>query len=651
MLPLHSSHKIIRYQWLALLLMMLLLVLGYAGHLYVISPDFAHHYALIAHIRDYMALPATELPNLKEMSYYPPGSHVLAAVLAFPLQSTLMGMQVLALGAVMLLWAGIFLMLQTLPRKLAILCSTILAALLYLNRYVLHLEIHGKEIVENYFFAQLLAQALSVMLLGALLLMEKRGKNFVLRYLLLVSASYALLYVHLLASLQILAFYCLYAALDIWQIRHANRGTVLRRVLVVSGLLGLVLSLLLSSPYFKAMLQISRYNGGLKLQAFDSFPALLAMCVFVGAVAVWMLWRHVMQGRQNTSMVVLKFFALFSLASSLLCLAQIALLQLGHGSEYAVRKYFFSLNSLFLLQLMAISVVLLKKYLPDLLLDEQPKRAWQFIALPALGMMVAFTSTQTRHDFSLAEMVQRERQFEMRRDLLLPQEPERFNLVAAVPDIPQMFSYLFTLGVLRAERNADSERVLAKLPLQDAEQISSLTTGVDSVYDQKFRACRQPGGSTAGGMVVLDGACLRKYLPGDKKEILFNKSHSGAACSFENIGPIEGGGRWTLARQARLRCPLPLDKSLRKIHFKAKALMMHLDQQKFRISVNGQAAQEFVFNKNEPERLLTLSLPPDSGTVLEMQLEMPEAISPKQAGISGDTRILGLSLRSLHFVQ
>lgn len=134
---------------------------GILTHFGVRSVDLAHHYALIVRISEHHSFDIVDL-TLGEMNFYPRLSHVIAAVVATIVGSNLLGMQVVTLLSVSLLLGIYIYALRGLPRQLAMASTLVLAFLFLLNRYLFKFEVHGAEVIDNFFFSQLVAQAFVV---------------------------------------------------------------------------------------------------------------------------------------------------------------------------------------------------------------------------------------------------------------------------------------------------------------------------------------------------------------------------------------------------------------------------------------------------------------------------------------------------------
>ncbi len=76
------------------------------------------------------------------------------------------------------LWGAFIYMLNTLPRRVAAASTFTLALLLVVNKYAFHFDVHGGEIVSNYFYSQLVGQAVAVLGMAVAVFLEvRRGRG------------------------------------------------------------------------------------------------------------------------------------------------------------------------------------------------------------------------------------------------------------------------------------------------------------------------------------------------------------------------------------------------------------------------------------------------------------------------------------------
>ena len=234
------------------------------------------HYALVARLSEHWRLPTNDDPSLEEMNFYPRYSHRLAAISGRLLGSPLEGMQFVALVSLTALWSGFALIFHSLPLRMRWLLLGWVAVLLLANReFFIHLELFGNELLNNYFFPQLVAQAAVILVVACVLWMERTGLSPVASYLVLGICSPVIEQFHLLPALEMLAILALLVIINNLDARIKNPRTV--------AILGLLIclgsiSLTALTPVFARMLSISETNGLLKL---NYTAALTASCLGV----------------------------------------------------------------------------------------------------------------------------------------------------------------------------------------------------------------------------------------------------------------------------------------------------------------------------------------------------------------------------------
>lgn len=614
------------------------------------SSDFSHHYSLVARIAQLWILPPGVDPSLGEMNIYPRSSHILAAVLGMLVHSPLLGMHLLTLLSMIGAWAGLGALMLTLPRRAALSTMLLLAFLLLVNR-PLRLDIYGIEDIGNFFFAQLVAQALMLGVLVAALAMERRGVAPLLRNGFVLGSIYLLAGTHLLPTVQLVCVLLALVALDfVMQGKRSSRAWTLS-ALATLATMALAVLLMIKHPAYAAMKTISANDGSLTLHWLGSMARIAVYCVAIALLSGWLTfswWRMARRG-EGRDWLAFKYIGLFGLAAAGLCLLQIALLHVGQGSEYAVKKHGFTLNSVFLVELALLPALLstrLRQAAPG------PHPLWDVLhgalALPLLIATAFLTITWHRGSIDTSDAVALEHKLELRRDLVLQPTPGKYVYVVEVPGMPSWMSYLYTIGVFGTPRTMNSLDVLSDRPLTETQLIGTIITGAGANLG-RMKECLQPGSNSE--LALVDGACATRQSALGRPVIGMTSIDGQPNCTLEGFGMGEEGGRWTVLGEATLNCPLPVfDKgapSTLTIH--ANAFLQGAMTQRLRVSLNGGAAQEFTFVSQQPPPLVEIKLPAHADGQLKIHLAMPDAVTPKSLGLSGDDRQLGVIIKSLEF--
>ena len=135
-------------------------------------------------------------------------------------------------------------------------------------------------------------------------------------------------------------------------------------------------------------------------------------------------------------------------------------------------------------------------------------------------------------------------------------------------------------------------------------------------------------------------------------KVQFSKEIS-ECLTLTGISGIESWGRWTDGYHAAIsfRCHCG-DKHHLAVKLEAGAFLMPRlrDAQRVMVRVNGKDPIEFRLTSVEPRPLLIPIPPAPADKIIGITIDLPDAISPAAVG-SADTRILGLSLRSLEIIE
>lgn len=622
------------------------LLVGEANNLHSVSIDLAHHYALVVRLTETWVLPNVGDPSLGEMSFYPRLSHQLATIFAHVVGSPLLGMHLVSLLAIFVIWAGVGGLMLSLPHRLAVASAFMVAVLLILNRMTIRLDLHAAEVINNYFFAQLVAQAFVIAMVLLALRLEQIGMVSWQRHTVLGVAVYVAASIHLLPALMFLLFFLGLVCLEMRRlVRHSTwpwLGLVAQAVPVLLACLALA-----RHPTLTVMREISGNNGQVIADFMPSTNQFLGYGLLLLTSSTALLWRSLLEedkaAQGGGDGLALKYLSLYGLAVSALCLLQVCALKAGHGSEYAVQKYLFALNTVLLLQL-ALWPVLLLFPGPGSQASVPYRNSAVWLAFILCGW---FCMMPTSAKLSTSALVRLEHQVRVRQDLLMPAEPGKFNHVQGVGAFPPLVDYMLTIGLLH------TPRAITRLsqPEGDAvinwRMVGSLVTSAGSQMDVN-PACRRAPAS--GGLVVLDGACLGRAF-GLRQVIGFTAMHPPSPCVATGLSVPEPFGTWTSAPIVRLRCPMPPSNEMQptRLEIEATAFLNRVPAQVVRVNVLGQTPVSYVFDSSKPLQRMTLSLPEGLGREVTIELQVPNAASPRDLGLGDDGRALGLLLRTIEF--
>jgi len=604
------------------------------------SIDLAHNYVLALRIAQDWHLAPGDI-TMGEMNFYPAGSHTIAALVGMLFKSTFIGLQATAFAAVALAWGALLWLLNTLERRTALAASALLAVLLWANHAFLGLDLHGAEIMGNFFYPQMVAQALALLAIAIAVRLDAGAPRAAVA-LFLVAAIYCVARVHLLPALELLGMLCGLALLHVLVLPRAARTRgALGAALAVAGGLAAVLF----NPAFAAMRKISEINGTLNLVLLSSKPALVLLCLAVLGAALFLLW---MWQRDRIGARTLAFLAAYGGSIALLCLLQLVLLQFGLGSDYAVKKYAFGLSSfLFISVAIVLGRLLAARAAAAAPL---PGLAPGLVALVALA--VAFTHcTRWVKQNDNSDAVAIERQLLAMQNSRLGTPPAgKANVVVDLKDQSWTTNYLFSIALARTPRQLAMDHVLHSNELGALDQYHTIiSTRNASRYG--FTDCDRAG---SGPLVMLDAACVAKTIEAGKQcKRVVDFSERGKIVPFMLSGFSwpEPDKRWTEAATARFSC-VPAERFTTATLTLSPFLGGRHQHQRLAVSVNGGAPVRVDFQDSAELREVKLPLPQvAAGTPLVFTFELPDAASPKELGLSGDARRLGVALRSLSFDQ
>jgi len=646
----YSRHYSITAQVILITCVVAFLLLYTIDSFWGVSVDVAHHYALIARIMELFGTPEKYDPSLGEMNIYPAGSHMLAAILGYFLNSPFLGLHVVSILSVILIWGVIFIMLLTLPGRSSILAATGVICLLILNRNFINAELFGQEIVANYFYAQLAGQAFAMVIIALQMHMERNGVNPILRHLAMTLFIYICVSIHILPALELLGFYCIYLFLDIILEWQESRQGVLKKTVIGLTFVLLNIFLLLRHPYYLAMKEIATNNGVLPLRYFETVHLLAIFSIIVVFVSAILLLQWLRQDKFRTQFVAYKYFSCFGIATALLCLVQYVLLYFGSGSEYAVRKYIYAINTIFLLEVVLLVELFFRKYPAKIFSEWYSENVYHSWLLPAMGIVVSVTQIlSSPRAVDVSSIVKMEKQIQILHDTSLPEMAGKASYVVQLRGVPNMINYMFSIGLLQAPRSKSAEDILSGRPLTDFRFVNTVITSENSSMD-KYPSCRL--GGNVGGFIKLDGNCEYNIASEHQKIYYFSEVGGVEDCQIIGFGDREEFGRWTVQKRASIRCAIPIfhGHMSRVLAINGSAFLENnLDQQRLLLSLNGGSAMEHVITRSSRAYRIEISLENIHSKFVELQLELPDAKSPLELGLSSDGRILGVNIDMMLF--
>jgi hypothetical protein len=618
-------------------------------HLWNASVDMAHHYALISYMTEFWR-PPVDAPNLGEMNFYPYYSHLLAALAGTFFHSPLMGMQLVTLLSTYTLWVALAIALSTLPARSAAIFFVSFVALLALNRFGLHAELFGNEVIGNFFFAELVAQALCALAYTLMLLMERRGVSVPLRYVFCVVAIHFLVRTHLLPAVELLGALGLLVVMDVIETARQRRlRTMLHGgIALLAGCAVIVLD-----PAFGAMRKLSKNNGMLSLQLIPNTLVLAVVAASVIALSLSLAWRwlKIRKASLQPSWLAYKYFACLGISVGALCLLQITLLKWGLGSEYACRKYAFALQTLALIELgLLASTFLARRNISGESLDSAgvlaPISYFSPVLVAVAGLWLGSMPSSKVGAQDTAHLVALERTIAAASLTELEPSAGKSDYVVGIAGIPLIDDYLFSIGIFKTPR-APALNV-AKFStgegLKDPQRIGSiLTSRGNQALD--IAACRRH--TLANDLVILDGACVMEKSRSAQCEGTYDFSASGYLPSgmADGFSGPEPTGRWSAGPKGSVTCtfrPGAVRPGQVLIYAHGR---VSVGPQRMLVSVNGGTHQSFTYTAQNQVSPISLDISKAQGEKLTLEFEFPD----EQPASPRDPRLISVFFHKIEF--
>lgn len=620
------------------------------------SADLANHYALVSRLMDDHGRLISPDPSLGEMLVYPRASHLLAAGIGHFLNSAIAGLQIAATASLLLVWIAIAYILAAFPWRARLVSLTTLGIVLLINRLFFKLQVFGQEIVSDFFFAQLAGQAALLCVLAIALRFERRSISRWVQYGFLITSILAIEWIHLLPALEglgVLALFLLSDTLD--DLRSISSLQARVKSLFISCILFVACSLaVLTHPTFKVMRTISENNGILRLTRFDSIGSILSLALVVAILSALLLisWQRSSSDTRRDRLPV-KYLAAFGLTVSGLSVAQWAALHFGLGSEYACKKYIYALATLLLIEAVLLIV---ERSLFARGQQREPVEGLTKVldvVLVSVFVLVAFFSITPRHGALSLKAI---RDVETSVRIVAASSPQSSGdkpLVAIhLPMENPLLDYMFSTAVLRTPRDAMVMAILLNKRPASFESVSKIVTARnDPTYD--VPKCRMPGSTET--ISVIETRC---YLTEKQWNVTcrdnFDLTSAGAIHPSMLIGfsSAEPNGTWTDGRDASFKCEVPKDGNFhpKQVEITGMGFVTANRRQRVTATVAGTTSTQTVdFSYPGETKVITLPVHVRDNEWLSIQLSLPDALSPEQAGLSADSRVLGMQVKDIRF--
>ncbi len=610
------------------------------------SVDLAHHYALTYRIYEQWVLTSSSDLTLGEMNFYPRGSHILAAIIGTFLNSTFLGIQTVALLSFSFLWLFAILILKKLPDQSSKSSILMFTFILLINFLTFKYELHGNEIIGNFFYAQLVGHMILYGSILAAINIEKKY-NFLYSAGLLAILMTLNLEVHLIPAIEMLGLIIIILLAHIYILK---RNKKLKFSILSAGLLLIILSIavVFFHPSFTTMREISSNNGAFEINNI-SYPSGLVLLALATITTSLILFNHWLKNFDKADFLPVKYLSIYGFIVAAICIIQYYLTFFGYGSDYAVKKYLYSITSIFLIQLS----IILSRYLDTIsliyrnIIYKIPEALTSIIAISTLHYILI--SNQKILDVS--DLVTNERALINLHDTkLFSPDEHKSNVIIGLNGFPNVINYLFSISIAKTPRALAISDILVKNNLQDLSNYSYILSHPDNMlYGEN--GCKNTGGISHS---IINAQCLNERRVTEtycKDEFDFSVNGSIPNNMISSFSMPESHGRWTLGTVAKFECLIPAPMP-RLVTFHLMPFIYGLAKsQRIEIIVNGNIILSDILTKsrsNENPIIIQLPSLPESKKYI-FEFNVPDAISPRSVKLSDDSRVIGVSLNKIIF--
>jgi len=578
------------------------------------------------------------------MNYYPRLSHIVAAIVGWPMHSTFLGLQIVSLLSLAALWGAFLYMLNTLPRRVAAASTFTLALLLVVNKYAFHFDVHGGEIVSNYFYSQLVGQAVAILGMAVAVFLEvRRGRGTA--YVFLIGVIAINTGVHLLPTLELLGLLgglILFNAYSDFLDKKLSIPAAVASLLVpLVALGGVVLN-----PAFSSMRKISENDGTLSFVTITYPTGIATLCVLGIILSIVMLTLHV-KNKPMLGYPAVKYLAIYGAAVSCLCLLQMLLVKYGMGSDYAVKKYVYGIvTHLFISLAILLGFMFCRKGTEDAETSNNYSLAYAlFVAVSFYAVFNA--SIQNIEAYDLSELVQLEKKLDALALQLPATEHGENDVVIGLEGRSPIIDYLFSISIFKTQRELAISDVLIAHSLQDYTKYSRVITS-SGVKKYDTEACRTFSGA---GVSATSAPCLSERADQSsycRGRVDFSTNGIVDQRRLKGFGSAESIGTWIVGRSAEFNCIVDAQApGLMVIDWRPFVSSQH-PKQAVKILVNG--VEQYSSVLSDPADTTTeIKLPRLGSDKMVVTFSTPDAVSPHQLGMSEDARSLSVFVKAITF--
>lgn len=613
-----------------------------------LSVDLAHHYALAFRISEQWVLAPQMDPTLGEMNTYPRGAHTIAATLGVLSNSTFLGLQLTVLLSFACLWLAAVFILDSLPRVERTVSLVAFVALLSANALIFKFDVHGHEVIGNFFFSQLVAHAFLFAAIVVAIAVEKR-RGSLWAGAVLVPMMFANESIHVLPALVMLGLIASLVAVHLF-LEYRDRTLDPRKVVFGSSIATVSFVGFFLHPSFAAMREAASHNGSLELANISYPVGLMTLCAIVAIVsaALFFLW---FRSRETPGSLTLKYLALCGGLTASLCMLQYASVFFGQGSDYAVKKYGFALVTLLILQLAAVFPRLVAMSAKSTSAVGNGGSALYPVVLVLASVVALFINVPRQKTVDVSEIVAIERKLINLVDTALPvAETGKPNVVVGIGGSSSVIDYLFAISLTKTPRDlAIPDVLIAKDQLDLRKYSYFVSASNDDIYGSS--GCES---SSEGAISIVRSQCLQqRQASASRCRGAFDLSSNGLLHDgmLKGFSAPEAHGRWTDGNYASFECSAG-DAGFESMKLEVTPFIYgRLKKQRIEISIDGRVVhQESLSAPRGAENPIVLDLPPvPANGRYVIGFGFPDAASPSEVGLSEDARKLGFSFQKIGF--
>ena len=580
------------------------------------SPDYVLHFELIDEIMQHGRVSSDAMTRIAIMALYPPIAHWMAAILGWWIGSGLVAITILTVAAAFFSYLIALRITADTPLKLAL----FFCAFLLLSRTA---SFVGWEVVANFFFPQLVGDALYFLTLWCMLKTDRLS----CRAGIFIVAGAIGMWLQPLNAVQIIGAGCVLLLVEGVRIWHNQRAFPRRYAAGAVVAVIVAIAMFLLHPELKLMRFISTNNGALEFR-YGHIMLVAGMC---GAICILNAARYVFLKADKADAVI----SSAGVAAFILVMIQFISWKFhGDGSAYAVKKHMFIVFTIGVMNGVRLVGALVDRF--------GTRRA--FLAELAAPVAAAYMATFALQKFTepLAPTVQA---LDYARAIAAYQFPSinAKNTVVSDNALPLISNALVSKIAFNHQMTYDWWA--GKL----------ITDGVPYVMVRRSanidQMCKSPHALT-DRYAVVDTSCLTSYTLGET--LNFSLTGNGywykqGGWGFEepwgtwSLGNIGGKGMLSLPKETKGPLQLEADGM-------AYITPTH-SEQRVVVNVNGHDVATWTYDANKigPAGHRTAAIPTDliKDGKLTIVFKAPNSVSPMQDGGPSDMRVLGLGLKTL----